>query len=197
MLVFSKAKLVFFSVPKTGSTAIELALAPYAAIAITDPPELKHAPVYRYNRFFRPMVEKFIGEDVDTIAVIREPISWLGSWYRYRQRDFLKGKPTSTEGMSFDDFIEGYLLEDKPAFANVGSQSKFVEPRPNGTSIKRLFQYEQLDLCISYLEEKLGQTIDLPTRNVSPKAKISLSDNLEARLREKYAEDFTLWADLN
>lgn len=197
MLIFSKAKLVFFSVPKTGSTAIEQALAPYAAIAVTDPPELKHAPVYRYNRFFRPMVEKFIGENVETVAVVREPISWLGSWYRYRQREFLAGKPTSTIGMSFDDFIQGYLLVDKPAFANVGSQSKFVEPRPNGTSIKRLFQYEQLDKCIAFLEERLEQTIELPTKNVSPKASIELDSKLEARLREKHAEDFAIWASLS
>ena len=79
MLVFSKAKLVILSVPKTGTTAIEAALAPIADIAVTNPPDLKHAPVYRYNRFFRPMVEKFIGTDVDVAAVIREPVSWLGS----------------------------------------------------------------------------------------------------------------------
>ena len=85
MLVFSKAKLVFLSVPKTGSTAYQASLVPLAAIAVTTPPELKHAPVFRYNRFFRPMIERFIAPDVDVLAVMREPISWLGSWYRYRQ----------------------------------------------------------------------------------------------------------------
>ena len=66
MLIFSKAKLVLFSVPKTGTTAIETALAPHAAIALLDPPELKHAPVYRYNRFLRPMVEIYRRRGRDT-----------------------------------------------------------------------------------------------------------------------------------
>ncbi len=130
MLIFSKAKLVLFSVPKTGTTAIETALAPHAAIALLDPPELKHAPVYRYNRFLRPMVEKFIGDEVETLAVIREPVSWLGSWYRYRQRPFLSGRPVSTEGLSFDQFVEAYLAETRPAYANVGAQSKFGSLAP-------------------------------------------------------------------
>ena len=58
MLIFWKARLVLLAVPKTGTSAYEAALAPHAAIVVSDPPELKHAPVYRYNRFFRPMLEK-------------------------------------------------------------------------------------------------------------------------------------------
>lgn len=197
MLIFAKAKLVFFSVPKTGTTAIESALAPHADIAVTGPPELKHAPVYRYNRFFRPMVEKFVGEDVEAIAVMREPISWLGSWYRYRQRSFLDGRPVSTAEMSFETFVEGYLADPRPPFANVGAQSKFIEPRPNGTRIDRLFKYEALDSCISYLEDRLGQTIELPQKNVSPAADLSLPSALETRLRAACREDFDIWNSIS
>lgn len=193
MLIFAQAKLVFFSVPKTGTTAIESALAPHAALAVTGPPELKHAPVYRYNRFFRPMVEKFVGEDVETIAVLREPISWLGSWYRYRRRPFLEGRSVSTSGMSFAEFVEGYLAEPRPPFANVGAQSKFVEPRPNGTSIHRLFRYENMEACVRFLEDRLELKIDLPELNVSPEADLSLPDELENRLRAACSEDFRLW----
>ncbi|PIE12755.1 MAG: gamma-glutamyl kinase [Rhodobacterales bacterium] len=193
MLVFSKEKLVVFSVPKTGTTAIEKALSPHAAITVMDPPELKHAPVYRYNRFFRPMIEKFIGEDVETIAVIREPVSWLGSWYRFRQRPFMQGKPNATHDLSFDAFVEGYLSDPRPGFANVGAQSKFLEPRPNGTSIDRLFRYENLDRLVAYLEERLGQKIDLPRVNVSPVMELTLSEPLQARLRHAFPKDFELW----
>jgi len=196
MLIFSKAKLVLFSVPKTGTTALESVLAPHAAIALHDPPELKHSPVYRYNRFLRPMVEKFIGDDVETIAVVREPVSWLGSWYRYRQRPFLSGRAVSTEGLSFAEFVEGYLAPERPAFANVGAQSKFVEPRPNGTAITRLFKYEALDLCIQHLEARLELKIDLPKVNVSPRRDLALPAALEARLRAACAEDFALWASI-
>lgn len=53
MLVFYKERLAFLSVPKTGTTAYESALAARADMVISDPPMLKHAPVYRYNRFIR------------------------------------------------------------------------------------------------------------------------------------------------
>lgn len=193
MLIFSKARLVVLSVPKTGTTAIEAALAPHAAMAILDPPELKHAPVYRYNRFFRPMVEKFIGEDVDVMAVVREPKSWLGSWYRYRQRPFLEGKRQSTADLSFEQFVEGYLREPRKGFADVGSQAKFVEPRPNGIEVTHLFCYEKLDDAVAFLEKRLELSIELARTNVSPQADLSLSDALETRLKTSCAEDFALW----
>ena len=106
MLVFWKQKLVFLSVPKTGTTAIEEALAPTADMVISNPPELKHAPVYRYNRFFRPMFERACKtDDLELIAVMREPVSWLASWYRYRRRDFMRGHRNSTHDVSFEEFV--------------------------------------------------------------------------------------------
>lgn len=193
MLVFWKARLVMLMVPKTGTSAWELALGPVASMVVNDPPELKHAPVYRYNRFFRPMFEKVGGGDMELLAVIREPVSWLGSWYRYRQRGFLEGRPTSTRGVSFDEFCKAYARGDRPAFANVGSQAKFVEPRPNGVSVTHLFKYENQAGLIDFLETRLDRKIDLPRENVSPRKDMSLGSATEDRLRRKCAADFETW----
>ena len=193
MLIFWKERLVFLSVPKTGSSAWHEALAPRAAIAVSDPPELKHAPVYRYNRFFRPMMEKMGAEQMDILAVVREPVSWLGSWYRYRQRPFLDGKPVSTAGISFDDFCIAYCQADRPAFANVGAQSKFVEPRPNGVSVTHLFRYEDQPRLLAFLEDRLGGPIALSRHNVSPSAALALAPTTRALLEQACAEDFALW----
>ncbi|MFP4274273.1 MAG: gamma-glutamyl kinase [Paracoccaceae bacterium] len=196
MLVFMKEGLVFLSVPKTGTSAFEAALGPRASLVVRDPPELKHAPLYRYDRFFRPMFEKVCGARPETLAVIREPIDWLGSWYRYRQRPFTRGKPVSTHGISFETFVEGYLKGQRPAFADVGSQAKFVSPRPDGPPVDHLFRYESQQELLGFLEARLGQRIDLPQRNVSPEATLALSPELEARLRRKHAADFDLWESL-
>ncbi|ETX30788.1 hypothetical protein [Roseivivax isoporae] len=193
MLVFWKARLVLLSVPKTGSSAYQRALGPHAALVVSDPPELKHAPVYRYNRFFRPMFDKMGADDMDVAAVIREPVSWLGSWWRYRQRPFLDGRPVSTRDISFDAFVEAYAGRDRPPYANVGDQSKFVEPRPNGTRVTHLFRYEDQATLIGFLEDRLGVTLDLPRENVSPAAPLALAPATEARLRRKCATEFTLW----
>ncbi|MDX5403161.1 MAG: gamma-glutamyl kinase [Rhodobacterales bacterium] len=194
MLVFWKQGLVFLSVPKTGTTAWEEALAPHAAIAVLDPPDLKHAPLYRYNRFFRPMFEKVgPGQPMETLAVVREPISWLGSWYRFRRRPFMAGKANATFDVSFDEFVTAYMQGDPPGFANVGSQSKFLEPRPNGTAVDHVFRYEDQPALLAFLEARLEMRIVLPRSNVSPEMDLSLSPETERRLRRKCADEFALW----
>lgn len=196
MLVFSKQKLVFLSVPKTGTTAYQTALAAHASMVLTDPPELKHAPIFRYNRFFRPALEKFIGTDLHVIAVMREPLDWLGSWYRYRQRPFLSGKPGSTEGISFDAFVQAYCKGQQPAFANVGSQSKFLEPQRNGTQATHVFRYEDQTALRAYLKARLGVAVEPPKINMSRPAELILSDETRARLHQRYAPDFDLYASI-
>jgi hypothetical protein len=193
MLVFWKEKIVFLSVPKTGTTAYQAALAPRATMVVTDPPELKHAPLYRYNRFFRPMFDKVGGADMETLAVVREPISWLGSWYRYRRRPFMEGRPNATHNVSFDAFVEGYLQGKPPGFANVGSQAKFLEPRPNGTAVTHLFRYEDQPELRHFLEDRLNVTLELTQENVSPQMSLDLSPEIERRLRRKRPEEFALW----
>jgi hypothetical protein len=193
MLMFWKEKLVFLSVPKTGTTAYHEALAQRADMVVSDPPELKHAPLYRYNRFFRPMFEKVGGEGFETLAVVREPISWLGSWYRYRRRPFMLGHPNATHEVTFDDFVLEYIKGSPAGFANVGSQAKFLEPRPNGVRVNHLFRYEDQAGLQKFLEERLEYRFDLNRANVSPQMELELTPATERRLRRKRAEEFELW----
>ena len=193
MLVFFKERLAFLSVPKTGTTAYETALAPRADMVISEPPMLKHAPVYRYNRFVRPMFLKVCDAELELMAVMREPISWLGSWYRYRRRPFMQGKPNSTFDVTFDEFILAYMKGKKPGFADVGSQLNFMAAQPNGTGITHYFRYEDQPRLQAFLQDRLGVTLDLKRENESPKMELSLSADVEDRFRRKFAEEFALY----
>lgn len=193
MLVFLKENLVLLSVPKTGTTAYMEALAPRADMVVANPPELKHAPVYRYNRWFRPMFEKICSAEPELLAVVREPVSWLGSWYRFRQRPYLDGKPTSTKDVSFDDFVREYCRGKPAAFANVGSQAKFVAPQPNGCKVSHLFRYEELEKLDAFLNARLGLEIQPPTSNVSARVSLQLAPKTEDILRRKKPEEFALY----
>lgn len=197
MLVFYKERLAFLSVPKTGTTAYETALAARADMVISEPPMLKHAPVYRYNRFIRPMFERVCDVELEIMAVMREPISWLGSWYRYRQRPFMAGKPNSTHGISFDEFVLAYMKGDKPGFADVGSQFQFMKTQPNGTGVTHLFRYEDQPRLNAFLQERLGTEFSLNQENVSPKMPLTLSADVERRFRKKCAEEFDLYASIS
>lgn len=196
MLVFSNARLVFLSVPKTGSTAYAQALAPLASMTISGPPDLKHAPIYRYNRFFRPMFEKFVDEKMDILAVMREPVSWLGSWYRYRQRPEMSGQPNATHDISFDEFVIAYCRRKRPGYADVGSQARFLRPAPNGTAATHLFRYEDQAGLIGFLENRLETVIRTLPQNVSPGQNPELSAKIERKLRRNARADFLLWESI-
>ena len=196
MLIFWKQKLAFLAVPKTGTSAYAQALGPIASLSIQNPPELKHAPLIRYNRFIRPMYDIVCNTQLDTMAVIREPISWKGSWYRYRQRPFLKGKPTSTQDISFDTFVRGYLQSSPPAYAHIGSQARFITPRAGTPPVTYLFRYENQSRLREFLEHRLGTKIQIPRHNASSQTKLNLSPCVEGDVLEKYQADFNLWHSL-
>ena len=194
MLVFYKERLVFLAVPKTGSTAYHSALSSRADIVISNPPDLKHTPVYRYDRFFRPIFEKVCGVEMETIAVVREPVDWIGSWYRYRRRPSMKEHPHATHHLTFDQFVQGYLKGQRPGYADVGSQARFLAARPGGKGITRLFRYEDPDTLQHFLKDRLGCFVETKRENVSPAMPLSLSSDLEQRYRRKHAEEFSIYA---
>lgn len=193
MLVFPNEKLVLFAVPKTGTTALHAALAPRAGIVLRDPPGLKHAPVRRYRRFIAPLLAAAGSEEFETVAVVRHPTDWLGSWFRYRQRPALDGQRNSTAGMSFDAFADGWCQAEPPPPSQVGSQATFVGFRDGAAAVDHLFRYEEQDDFLRFLEGRLGALPKLERRNVSPAMDLSLSDPVAARVREVRAADFATW----
>ena len=193
MMVFYKKALVFLAVPKTGTTAYEEALGPIADIVFRDPPILKHSPWYRYNRFVRPMLEDVAGRPMTTLAVVREPISWLGSWWRYRQRDDLRGAPQSTLDVSFDTFVDDYARGTKPPHAQVGSQARFLQGKDGSRIVDHVFRYEERDRLDAFLEARLGIAPRTRRINASPGTLPPLSERVDAKLRRKCAAEFDAW----
>ena len=194
MLVFWKERLVFLAVPKTGTTAIEGALAPKAALVFRDPPILKHTPLYRYRRLVEPFLMKAGKIELETLAVIRHPVDWLGSWYRYRRRDDLVGHPNSTREISFDDFVIEYTKGKPAPFADVGSQAKFLTSGgEDKLGIDHLFRYEDQPRMLAFFEERFGEPIALKRLNVSPPMALALKPETLARLEKKRTDEFEAW----
>ncbi|RMD90227.1 MAG: gamma-glutamyl kinase [Alphaproteobacteria bacterium] len=193
MLVFWEERLVFLATPKTGTTAIEMALRPVAGIAITDPPVVKHTPIYRFRRFLAPYLAACGAEDFETVAAVRHPVDWLGSWYRYRSRPELEGHPNSTRGISFDAFVRGYLKKRRPPFADVGSQAKFLADAEGRVAVDHLFRYEAQPALLAFLEKRLGREIKLKRLNESPPAELSLRPRLRQRLEAELPAEFAVW----
>lgn len=192
MLIFWKAQLALLAVPKTGTTALEQCLAPDADAAILNPPGLKHCTVKKFRRELSGFFEQKGKRPLELVAVMREPVDWLGSWFRYRSRADLNGNPNSTAGMTFEQFVEAYLEDQPPAFAKVGAQANFLDG-----GVDHLFRHDDMPRLVGFLEERLDRRIILDRANVSPQGDLSLSQRTRARLQENRSDDFTLWASLS
>jgi hypothetical protein len=183
MLVFSDANLVLFSVPKTGSTAMEVALKPWADIAFYK--QRKHTPVGRYQRKIAPFLREAYGLEPETMAVIRAPLEHLRSWYRYR---------AATLETDFDGFVQAVLSEDPPDWARIGTQLKFLTAPGDALGITHLFAYEVQPVLRNWLDERMGAEVLIKPQNISPPASTPISDTTLAAFDARYAAEIALHA---
>jgi hypothetical protein len=194
MLIFWDQRLAFLATPKTGSTALAAALEPLAAISVQRPPLLKHTTVHRYHRFIGPYLAAASGHEFETCALMREPIDWLGSWYRYRLRPEVE-PDKSTRGIAFDAFVQAWCEDQPPAYAAVGAQGKFLAPR-NGKGVTHLFRHDRMAEFLAFLSDRLGRPVAIERRNVSPDGDLTLSAATRRQAERRAAEDFRLYATL-
>lgn len=193
MMLFWKARLVLLAVPKTGTQAYEKALAAQADVVMRHPTWMKHANAMRFRNKYLPLMDPDGKAGLETAAVIREPRDWLGSWFRYRSRPQLNGHKHSTAGLSFADFIEAYLSDSPPPFAQVGAQARFVSNPAGKVLVDHLFAYEDQAPLQAFLRQRLKADVTPPRHNVSPQASLTLPAPLEARLRTEREVDFQLY----
>lgn len=195
MLVLEKARLVFLANPKTATQSLRAMLAPFAQATPAETGH-KHINAQIYGRKWARIIGRQLGGAPETFAVMREPLEHLGSWFRYRQRDALRGHENSTHGLSFAQFVEARLSEDPPPFARIGRQDRFLGVLDGGPPVNFIFDYANLDRLLEFLSTRLGHRFDLPHRNASPKldqAALVLPDALLARLRSAHASEFALY----
>ena len=196
VLVLKKAGLVYLANPKTATQALRAMLRPHAGATPGDTGS-KHINAGAYQRRWRDKVTAIIGRPAETFAVMREPLAHLGSWYRYRQREALRGHENSTHGISFAEFIEARLLDDPPPFARIGRQDRFLGfLNPNDRPVTYVFDYDRLDLLVLFLAGRLKADLAMPTRNVSPivdDEALVLPEPLLARLHAVHEGEFALY----
>ena len=196
MLVFWKAKLVLLAVPKTGSTALEAAFQPFADGAFIHPPRLKHMPVRRYRRKMAGLLEQD-GDAFELMAIMREPLDWLSSWYRYRSRPALEGQAKSTADVDFAGFVEAWLEDDAPDYARIGRQSRFLSGEDGTLGVDHLFRHDRMEEALGFLGDRVGATPKLGQRNVSPgEAVTDLPKRTLRKLHREAPEEFALWERL-
>lgn len=193
MLIFWEQRLVFLATPKAGSTAIETALEPLASLAVQRPPEMKHADAARFHRHIHPWLREMTDDHFTTVALMREPVEWLRSWYRFHLRDLHDGDG-ELPGNGFDSFARRYLDQPKSLTQGIGTQSAFLTAAE--APVDRIFRYEEIEAFTHFLDDWLDCEISLPRINVPPSADVTLTEETETALRTALSEDFALYESL-
>ncbi len=201
MLIFWRQRLVVLATPKTGSTSLEAALESLADVAVLRPRALKHTSAAACRAHVIPYLEAAAGAPFESVALMREPVDWLGSWYRAELREAQEAgwpeDPASTEALAdFEAFVAAHLGPAPPAVADVGSQAAFLGDGLGGCGVDRLFRYDRFEAFTAFLEERLDCDLVLPRLNASPAGDTALPDALAARLAAARAADFRLYASL-
>jgi hypothetical protein len=191
MLIFAQERLAYLAVPKTGSTAIEMALRPAAEIILAK--RRKHMNAQGYRRKMAPFLKSAFGVECETVALMRDPVDQIRSWYKYRSRDEIAGQPNSCRSMSFDDYIRAVASDTPPDCAQIGSQFVFLSDGAGQLGVDHLFAYAHQPAFLAFMEERLKMTIRLKRQNVSPRMRAPLSPAAEAHLRARRAEEFALY----
>ena len=196
MLIFWEQRLVFLATPKAGSTAVEVALESLASVSMQRPAPIKHMSAPDFHQVLGPWLAAQAGEPFTTVALMREPIDWLRSWYRFRTRDDLDDPDHPMAGKSFDAFAQDYMAKAPPPHADIGSQSAHLCGPDGRPRVDRIFRYEDIDAFVHFLEDRLDCAVTLSRVNVPPAADVALQPATEAALNRAMAADFRLYDSL-
>lgn len=191
MMVFLRQNLAFVATPKTGSTAVEMALRSKSEVIFAK--ARKHLPAQRYQARVRPFLDQTFQTSPQAFSVMRNPVEQLRSWYRYRHSGQTDTPQQSAAGMSFDDFVRGVVSDDPPPPCQIGSQFQFLCNGKGQLQVEHLFAYERQPVFRAWLEERFGETINLKPKNISPDVPAPLSPEVETALRKARAQEFALY----
>lgn len=191
MQIYFQQNLAFLAVPKTGTTAFEMALRPYADIVFAK--RRKHMTAGQFQRRMAPFLKGFYELEPERMAVMRNPIEQIRSWYRYRTRPVKQGGKAKAQDLSFDEFVRLVIQSPQPPVAAIGSQLGFLSMHDGSLPVHHIFAYEHQPKLRAFLNERFAAELKIPVKNVSPEKPTPLSDEVEAELRSARAAEFALY----
>jgi len=195
MLISTSKRFIFVANTKTASTAIEHVLAPHAEFHYRGDPRRKHLalsavtsvapeifadPQYRFASFFK-------------FGVMREPIEWITSWYRYRLGNTVES-PLPAD-LSFEGFWRRQDWNIRRKDGRKFLQSSMFTDDSGACLADVILPYDGMAHCAARVFGHLGISAPLPRKNVSRirETGAPISADLRSEMREYYAADYALY----
>lgn len=202
-MIFSPSRgFCFVHVSKTGGTSVEAAYIPhlrFGDVILAALPEGmdtwygRHLSVGKHTpaRRIRLLVGRVAWERMLSIAVVRDPVERIVSYYRWihstphagqRERDLGEVKDFS----AFAEKVCRFLLHQV---------DMVTDPKTNDVIVKHLIPFHRLSEGWAGVAARLGIEAPLPHVNASsPKIAVEVPEAARAMLREIYARDVALVA---
>jgi hypothetical protein len=198
LLAAPRHGFAFLSTTKSGSTALEQAFTPHAQVILRGPPRLKHINASGFHKHVEPLLhdQGFPRDSYEVVAIVREPLDWLLSWWRYRSRDALRrrrgagGKDVYAGDTSFEEWATAQIDND---MQGIGRMSRFVAVPDGARGVDRLWRYEHLDGAREWMSGRVGEEVSLRVVNASPKRPADVPDALRRRIETYFEPEYRLY----
>ena len=196
MLIGVKKRFVFIANSKTASTSIESTLVTHAEIQRGGYSQRKHIylrnALIEYDFLFG---RKGFGIDrFFTFGVMRDPVDWITSWYRYRKGN--KVESPLPPKMSLAEF---WALNDWNRSFPDGTprlQRSFFTDANDNPIVDYIIPYEALDSHFAVICRALKVNAPLREENVSALKEAEVPPALAEEMRAFYANDYALRAQI-
>lgn len=192
MIINVHAKLAYLAMTKCGSTAFENAIKHEANIAYTGVPRFSHMIGQQYHLHMKPYLKHVGFDKIETTSVIRYPLSWLESWWRYRTDVDYTPENRRTDDISFDRFVNIYA-DRGDIFTEIWGQANFLCDDDMNVIVDHIFRYEEIDKLQDFWEERLGYKLNIERYNVSQERVSYVAPSTINRLENEFPHDFEIW----
>lgn len=201
MMASLRFGFIVLSMPKCASSSLQQALTPVCDVRFKD--HMKHVdyafvetwvlPMLRARRAPAPFAPRIF-------CLMREPVDWLYSWYRYSwdatgQPVAAAGTPSSRQAYpSFAAFLDAYFSPRPPRVGGVLRQTDFLRGRDGAPGPVEVFRFEDHARLVATLEGLCGQALDLKVTNKSrPRRDADLAGIDLLALRRRLASEYAVY----
>ncbi len=196
MLISTQEHFVFIANSKTASTSIEQILAPHADVVMAGTAQRKHMPLRAALAECEPFASGADPARYFKFGVMRDPLDWIGSWFRYRRGNRVD-EPLPRH-MSFAEF---WALQDwnfRRGDGRAHLQRDMFLADDGRVLADVIIPYHRLEPLLGEICAILGIDHALPRRNVSRlKETGDIPASLQRELRDFYEADYALFGQLD
>ena len=168
-------------VPKTGTTALAKNLQGFSKTVLDT------------HITFEKLYKKF-GE-VETVSKIREPASWMESWWNYNNYFVKLDSKASSTGISYTNYAKKWI-ENGPLFPELPIfQHQYL--LCGSKRVTHLFRYEDSQGFLKFLNSRLGLVVENKRDNISLRRKDVPTKEDRVFVNHLFKEDYDLWSSVN